>query len=130
MRGPLIVLPCLILAACASPGPGRGTSGSSGITGRVVLFPTSPVETGGSPGPTKGVRTTVAIESSDGERTELVRTGPDGSFRIELEPGDYLLSAMAPPSDPHLVPRPASAKVEPGTFVGVTVILDTRLREP
>jgi hypothetical protein len=130
MRGPFIALPLLILAACAPSGQGGGTSDSSGIVGRVIMFPMSPVESGGSPGPTKGVQTTVAIESSDGERIEHVRTDPDGTFRITLEPGDYVLSAMPPASDPHLVPRPASAKVEPGTFVRVTVVLDTRLREP
>lgn len=130
LRGPLIVVLWVLLAACASSDKGGGTSGSSGITGRVILFPASPVETGGSPSPTKGVRTTVVIESSDGERIERVRTGPDGYFRIQLEPGDYVLRAMPPPSDPHLVPRPASAKVEAATFVRVTVVLDTRLREP
>jgi hypothetical protein len=130
MRGPVIVLPLLILAACAPSGQRGGTSSSSGIAGRVIMFPLSPLETGSSPAPTKGVQTTVAIESSDGERIEHVRTGPDGAFRIRLEPGDYVLSAMPPASDPHLVPRPASAKVEPGTFVRVTVVLDTRLREP
>jgi hypothetical protein len=76
------------------------------------------------------VQTTVAIESADGERIEQVQTGSDGTFRVALEPGDYLLSARPPPGQPDLVPRPASAKVLPGTFVRVTVVLDTRLREP
>jgi hypothetical protein len=37
---------------------------------------------------------------------------------------------VPPPGAPDLVPRPASAKVLPGTFARVTVVLDTRLREP
>jgi hypothetical protein len=124
-----IVLCLLIAGAACADQPPAGQP-RSGLSGRVVLFPTCPVTTAESPCPRKGVQTTVAIESADGERTEQVQTGPDGSFRIALEPGDYLLSAVPPPGDPHLVPRPASARVESGTFVRVTVVLDTRLREP
>jgi hypothetical protein len=129
MRALLLVV-LVVAAACAGPGSEGGAPARSGITGRVLAFPSCPVETAASPCPLQGVRTTVAIEAADGERIEHVRTRSDGSFRIELEPGDYLLSAIPPPSDPHLVPRPASARVEPDTFVRVTVILDTRLREP
>ena len=118
----------LVMAACAEERP-AGQPGS-GLVGRVIMFPTCPVETPSSPCPRKGVQTTLAIESADGERTEQVQTGSDGTFRVALEPGDYLLSAMPPPMAPDLVPRPASAKVLPGTFVRVTVVLDTRLREP
>jgi hypothetical protein len=129
MRRAIVVL-CLALAgtACADEQPAGQPR--SGLTGRVVLFPTCPVNITESPCPRKGVQTTVAIESADGRRIEQVRTRSDGSFRVALEPGDYLLSAVPPPMAPHLVPRPASAKVLPGTFARVTVVLDTRLREP
>lgn len=120
-------LSLLLLAACgraptSDPAP-------SGLTGRVLLFPTCPVEIAASPCPRKGVQTTVNVESSDGERMLQVRTRPDGTFRTVLEPGTYLLSA-APPGGSDLVPRPATARVEPGSFARVTLILDTRLREP
>jgi hypothetical protein len=118
----------LLMAACAEGRPAGQPE--SGLVGRVIMFPTCPVETLSSPCPRKGVQTTVAIESADGERTEQVRTGSDGTFRVALEPGDYLVSAVPPPTAPDLVPRPASAKVLPGTFARVTVVLDTRLREP
>lgn len=118
----------LLMAACAAERPAGQPQ--SGLVGRVVMFPTCPVETVSSPCPRKGVQTTVSIESADGERMEQVQTGPDGTFRVALEPGDYLLGARPPPGQPDLVPRPASAKVLPGTFVRVTVVLDTRLREP
>jgi hypothetical protein len=124
----VLVLVPLTAVACAERG-GPGTS-RSGIVGRVIAFPTCPVMTETSPCPTKGVQTMVGIESVDGEQMISVRTETDGSFRVDLEPGDYLLGAQPPPSEPHLVPRPASAKVLPGTYVRVTVILDTRLREP
>jgi hypothetical protein len=96
----------------------------------VIAFPTCPVFVETSPCPRKGVQTTVSIEPADGREIIQVRTRSDGTFRVALEPGDYLLGAQPPPSDPHLVPRPATAKVEPDAYVRVTVILDTRLREP
>ena len=118
----------LMLSACAEERRPEGRP-RSGLAGRVIVFPTCPVMITESPCPRKGVQTTVAVESADGERIEEVRTRSDGTFRVALEPGDYLLSAVPPPAS-DLVPRPASAKVEPATFVRVTVVLDTRLREP
>lgn len=124
----LLVALALVAVACAERGEPRASR--SGIAGRVIAFPSCPVLVETSPCPTKGVHTTVSIESEDGEELTHVRTEADGTFRVDLEPGHYLLGAQPPLSDPHLVPRPASADVEPGAYVRVTVILDTRLREP
>jgi hypothetical protein len=129
VRRSILFVVAILTGACGGL-EGGGPTAQSGIEGRVIAFPTCPVETAASPCPRKGVRTTVAIEATQGERIEHVRTRSDGTFRIPLAPGDYVLTAMPPASDPHLVPRPASAKVEPETFVRVTVVLDTRLREP
>jgi hypothetical protein len=129
VRGSTVFVVAILIGACGGV-EGGGPTAQSGIEGRVIAFPTCPVETAASPCPRKGVRTTVAIESVDGDRIDHVRTRSDGTFRTALAPGDYVLTAMPPASDPHLVPRPASAKVEPETFVRVTVVLDTRLREP
>jgi hypothetical protein len=84
----------------------------------------------GSPCPHKGVQTRVTIESADGERLVTVSTEPDGSFSAQVPPGDYVLSARPPAGDPTLIPRPSSVKVEPEGYAKVTLILDTRLREP
>jgi hypothetical protein len=124
---PLVAL-ALVVVACADRAGPQATR--SGIAGRVIAFPTCPVLIEISPCPTKPVQTTVSIESEDGRELIHVRTEPDGTFRIDLEPGRYFLGAQPPPSDPHLVPRPATAEVEAGAYARVTVILDTRLREP
>jgi hypothetical protein len=58
-----------------------------------------------------------------------VKTGSDGTFRVALDPGRYLVSAQPPPGT-ELVPRPHPVTVEPGEFQRVTVVLDSRLREP
>jgi hypothetical protein len=118
----------VVLGGCAEATEPGGLG--SGIRGRVVAAPSCPVETAGSPCPHKGVQTQVNIESTDGERLFSVPTEPDGSFRAQVPPGDYLLSARPPPGDPTLVPRPSSVRVEPEVYAQVTLILDTRLREP
>lgn len=124
----------VVTAACAqapASGPSSSSWGSgSGINGRVVAFPTCPVETEASPCPTKGVQTMVVAESSEEDRITRVQTEADGTFRMPLPPGEYLVTARPPPSNPDLVPRLATATVEPSRYVRVTVILDTRLREP
>jgi len=128
MRRVVHVFALAALLACAREAGPAG--GSSGVLGRVIAYPTCPVEIEASPCPTKGVATTVVFESEDGERLHRVRTEPDGTFRAPLAPGDYLVSAQPPPGDPTLIPRSRSVTVEAGEFVRVTVFLDTRLREP
>jgi hypothetical protein len=128
MRALLLLIPVVLTAACAEGA--RPGAPASGIAGRVVVFPTCPGGMQGTPCPQKGVRTTVVAEPVDGEQTFDVQTRADGTFRMALRPGDYLLTARPPATDPHLVPRPTAATVEPDTFVRVTVVLDTRLREP
>jgi hypothetical protein len=127
-RAAVIVAVGLSLAACAEESP-PGTP-RSGLTGKVVVYPTCPQTFVESPCPERGVQTTVAIEPADGDGTTQVRTQPDGTFRVALEPGDYLLSAAPPATYPHLIPQPASATVEPGTFARVRVVLEARLSEP
>lgn len=117
-----------LLAACAEgAGPRAATSG---IEGQVVAGPTCPVMTESSPCPPKPIQTVVAIESEDGERLLDVRTDVQGRFRAQLDPGSYLVSAVPPPTDLSLVPKPSRVEVEPNTYAQVTVILDTRIREP
>lgn len=113
----------LLLALCSCAGPGTDAPGS-GIRGRVVLFPASPVET--SPRPTKGVATTVIIEAEDGIRH--VETASDGTFEVALPPGRYLVSARPPPGSMY-VPVSQAVTVEDG-FRTVTLVLENRLREP
>lgn len=123
-----VVLALVFLVACG--GRGQPSGGSSGVAGRVVAGPTCPVETLESPCPPRPVQTEVAVESADGEQLRSVSTAQDGSFRLALAPGSYLLTARPPAGDPTLVPRPMTVTVERGTFIRVTLFLDTRLRGP
>lgn len=128
MRRPILglVLVAFVVLSCAQPGGPVG--GTSGIRGRVVSFPTCPVQTEASPCPSKPVATTVVVESEAGEITR-VDTGSDGTFRAPLDPGRYLVSAQPPPGS-DLVPRPHPVTVGADGYRRVTVVLDSRLREP
>jgi hypothetical protein len=97
------------------------------MRGRVVLFPSTPVETGS--GPVKGVATTVAVESEDGELRQ-VETESDGTFEIGLPPGRYLVSARPPPGSTYVPVPHRVVVVRAGMVARVTVILGSRLREP
>jgi hypothetical protein len=118
----------LALGSCAGPGEPAAESAGSGIRGRVVIVPTCPVETVASPCPPKPVATTVVVEPVDGA-LRRVETEADGTFRVGLPPGRYLLSAQPPPGT-MLVPVPQPVTVEASEYRRVTVVLDSRLREP
>jgi len=119
-----LVVPALL--SCAEQG--RPTGGSSGIEGRVVALPGCPVITEASPCPSKPVATTVVVESEAGSLLR-VETGSDGTFRVALAPGLYIVSAQPPPGT-DLVPKPHRVTVDTGEYQRVTVVLDSRLREP
>jgi hypothetical protein len=116
----------LALGSCA--GSGGGESAASGIRGRVVILPTCPVETVASPCPPKPVATTVVVEPEDDD-LRRVETEADGTFRVDLPPGRYLVRAQPPPGS-MLVPVPQPVTVEAGRYRRVTVVLDSGLREP
>ncbi|MGH2675787.1 MAG: hypothetical protein ACRDKA_10565 [Actinomycetota bacterium] len=122
---PALALAVAALVSCArSEGPGGG---ASGIRGRVIAFPNC-VMTETSPCPSKPVATTVVVESETGEFVR-VESASDGAFRVALPAGSYLVSAQPPPGS-DLVPRPHQVTVVDGGYRRVTVILDSRLREP
>jgi hypothetical protein len=74
------------------------------------------------------VGTTVVVEPEDGDILRA-ETEADGTFRIDLPAGRYLVSAQPPPGS-LLVPVPQPVTVEAGGYRQVTVVLDSRLREP
>jgi hypothetical protein len=122
------IVAALVLAVACGRAEGPQSS-RSGIAGRVIIH-SCPVFAETSPCQRKGVRTTVAIEAAEGERIVQAPTGTDGSFRVDLEPGRYVVTARPPASDPHLVSHPAAATVSRGAYVRVIVVLDSRLQEP
>jgi hypothetical protein len=102
--GLLAVLVAVGLAGCTAPAPSpvatpdtpapvTGTA-EGGITGKVSVYACPAPCT--SPGPI-----TVRI-SMTGELDRVVRTGSDGTYRVALPPGRYVVSVGGDPIDPRM----------------------------
>jgi hypothetical protein len=116
-------------AAASAPVASSGASGAPGITGRVVIGPTCPVQRAGDHAcDDRPYPTTVVVLTPEGSR-EVGRVDTDamGAFSIALDPGDYLVSALV---GGNLLPRgnPVPATVGPAGVTNVTIALDRGIR--
>ncbi len=101
------------------------------MSGQVLLGPTCPVEAEGQPcedSPATDVAVTVHEPSGSdpttpGEAVADGRTGDDGRFRIDLDPGDYLVTAEA-----GMYCEPVPVAVVAGEYAEVDVHCDTGIR--
>jgi hypothetical protein len=122
----------LVLPACAE-GVDRGGESStrSGVEGRALAGPTCPVEIESSPCPARPVQTTVRVlaASPGNAAVTTFRTEKDGTFRVPLEPGDYLLVPEIEGTGA-LSARPTTVTVPADGFAQVDVFLDTGIRAP
>lgn len=117
----------LVLGGCGSHEGGQATSG---VTGQVTLGPTCPVQSAESPCADRrpaNVEVTVSDASgqvhSPGRAVARGLTDAEGSFRVAVPPGDYVVTARAGMSC-----EPVDARVRHDTFVTVTVACDTGIR--
>lgn len=94
----------LLVAALVSCGDDTGgASSGTGVSGRVLLGPTCPVEEKGKEcDDTPAISVDVAVHEPSaedpmtlGEVVAQASTEDDGSFRIDVEPGAYLVTATA-----------------------------------
>ena len=86
----VVGLLAILLAACgpssASVPPGTG------IHGTVTLGPTCPVEKVGEPPcVTPYAAKLVVTSADDGSVVARVTSGPDGTFTVDVPPGDYVI---------------------------------------
>lgn len=129
MRRPLILaVIALALTACGSNE--RTGDGTSGIDGIAYLGPQCPVVTEDSPCPDVPYpdgRIQVK-DRATGEVVTTVTTDADGRFRVELEPGDYVLEGVPPEGKPLPFAKPVDVTVTAGEFVEVVVSFDTGIR--
>ena len=123
----------LVLSACAQApdGGGNPSAGRSGVEGRVLAGPTCPVEIEASPCPARPVQTTVRVlaASPGNAAVTTFRSEEDGSFRVPLDPGDYLLVPEVEDTGA-LFARPTAVTVPADGFAQVDVFLDTGIRAP
>jgi len=125
----LLVLGGLVLAGCGQQAEPAAID--SGVTGQVHLGPTCPVEIEGQPcddEPAAGVEVRVS-KQAPGEAygaREPVATGTTdehGKFRIDVAPGDYVVTATAGMSCEFM-----DAHVVAGGYTKVDVPCDTGIR--
>ena len=119
----------LVLVGCGSDD--AGGRGTSGVTGQVRLGPTCPVESAGTPCEDQPPAN-VVVTVSEALPGEVHAAGPtvargvtdsEGSFRITVPPGDYIVTARAGMSCELM-----DARVLHDTFVTVTVACDSGIR--
>ena len=97
----------------------------SGIEGEVILRPVSPVEWPGMVNQ-RPYEAPIGVADRAGRVVAGIRSGPDGRFRIILEPGTYVLH---PESDAMYPQAPAqTVTVMKDQFTPVRIIYDSGIR--
>jgi hypothetical protein len=109
----------------------------SGIEGKVLLGPMSAVVNHDKPMPDKPYKATIKVLNPNREQIAQFETDEAGRFKVALEPGEYIISPIAPntPQTPGSlqVPKPPypeeqKVKVKPGEYAQIIVRYDTGLR--
>jgi len=120
----ILVLLALVLAACTSIN--NPTPTDSGVEGQVFVGPMCPVVQEGQECPDQPYQATLTVNSSKGKRIVQVQTETDGTFKIPLPPGEYILH----PESPNVMPFASERAfvVEEGVYTEITVNYDSGIR--
>jgi hypothetical protein len=115
-----------LLAACGSSTVTAPPN--TGIKGVVTIGPTCPVEQVGQPPCVAPLAATLAVTSADdGSVVARVTSSDDGTFSVDLPPGDYVI-VPEPGGDPFPVGQPVEVSVEAGSYAQVEVSYDSGIR--
>jgi Carboxypeptidase regulatory-like domain len=125
-----VALAVSLLVACGNQGSGTPPD-KSGVFGRVQLGPQCPVETEGDPcadKPAAGATVTVAEQLpgesfSGGEVVARTTTNADGSYRVVVAPGTYVVTA-----DAGMRCELVDARVTTSAYSKVDIPCDTGIR--
>lgn len=120
----------LVLVLLASPGC-DGTqlfdpSLPQGVEGMALIGPQCPVQSQTNPCPDLPHEAWIEVLDADLDFVVRVRSESDGSFRIGLVPGDYVLSPVG--GDPFPTVSPQDVVVQAGAYTEVVVRFDTGIR--
>lgn len=122
------VLAALALAAVllVAVGCGEKAVTDSGVQGEVRIGPVNPVEQPGVQNDAPYAATLRIRRASDGKVVAETTSAADGSFRVALAPGDYVLEPVN--GDPLPTAQPQDLTVAPGRFTTVRVDYDSGIR--
>ena len=120
-----------MLAGCGDESPDPDAKPQSGVSGLVHVGPQCPVETAGDPcedRPAANVNVTVSEQIpgdsyTAGKVVARSTTNADGTYRIVVEPGDYVVTADAGMSCELM-----DARVTNGAYAEVDIPCDTGIR--
>jgi hypothetical protein len=115
-----------LAALLLTAGCGEQAVTDSGVQGEVRIGPVAPVEQPGVPNDKPYAATLQILRASDGKIVAEARSGADGSFRVALAPGRYVLQ---PESGQPLPTAPSQEfTVSAGQFTPVRVDYDSGIR--
>jgi hypothetical protein len=100
---------------------------SSGVEGVVTLGPLTPVCVVGQPCD-RPYQATLDIEDTSGQLVAETTSDANGSYRVGLRPGTYMIVPLSPPGQ--TLPRASSVQVDvpSGQFVTVDIAYDSGIR--
>lgn len=114
-----------VLAACVGASGATGT----GIRGEVLLGPLCPVMIEEEPCPDQPYETRLVVTTADGAREiKEFRSGADGSFIVDLPPGEYALRLAAGANVLPFCATNGTLFVRSGSYTETTVFCDTGIR--
>jgi hypothetical protein len=119
----LLVVAVLLFVAT---GCGEAAVTDSGVQGEVRLGPVNPVEQPGVPNDRPYIADLRIKRTSDGRLVAETTSAADGSFRVPLAPGDYILEPVN--GEPLPIAQPQEFTVAPGLFTTVRVDYDSGIR--
>ncbi|MBC3192826.1 hypothetical protein H7X46_17310 [Pseudonocardia sp. C8] len=123
------VLIALAVASGGACGDEPGGGQPSGVTGVAVVDVGCPTLTTAEACPTRPLPAHVRITDPGSSATVAeVRTPPDGTFRVELAPGQYRLHATTVDGRPLPYAEPLTVEVPEGRFTPVTIRFDSGVR--
>ena len=131
MRRTIVFALCLFAVSIGvSPSAsGAPTLLDSGIKGRVILGPLTPSTRIGERVRERPFQATLDIVRAENESlVTQIRTRPNGTFVIGLQPGDYIVRSASSDVKPRPSIDPLRVIVPAHAYVDVTITADTGMR--
>ncbi len=129
----LFAVLALAVVGCGDIGiSGTTPTPPSGIKGTVILGPTCPVS--GAPESFNPVpqacltpyAAQMVVLDDESKVVAHIASGADGTFQVDVAPGDYIVTPAS--SDSYPIAQPVSVTVVPGQYVTIQINYDTGIR--